>query len=207
MEVVRSTKGFLPEDEAAALHNAARNVAAHGPFLEVGAYCGRSALYLGHAARASGTVLFSVDHHRGSEENQSGWEHHDPEVVDPHTGRMDTLPFFRRAMAAADLEQHVVAVVGHSAVVASWWTTPLALCFIDGGHASDMANADYDGWAHHVAPGGFLAIHDVFPNPADGGRPPYEMYLRALADGFVEQVDLNCGSLRVLAAPAAHRIG
>ena len=45
--------------------------------------------------------------------------------------------------------------------------------------------------------GGWLAIHDVFPDPADGGRPPYELYCAALDSGeFVE--DAACGSLRVL---------
>ena len=49
-------------------------------------------------------MLFTVDHHRGSEENQAGWDHHDLEVVDPRTGRMDTLPFFRRTIEAAELK-------------------------------------------------------------------------------------------------------
>ena len=35
------------------------------------------------------------------------------------------------------------------------------------------AQADYVGWARWVAPGGALAIHDVFPDAADGGQAPY----------------------------------
>ena len=200
LAVAQATKGFMPDDEGMALHRAGAAAAATGlgPLLEVGTYCGKSALYLGDAARSGGQVLFSVDHHRGSEENQAGWEHHDREVVDD-TGRMDTLPFARRAVAAAGLEGHVVLVVGPSVTVASAWATPLGLLFIDGGHGDDVAWADYRAWAPKVAPGGTLAIHDVFEDPADGGRPPYELYREALRSGdFAEDVAAGCGSLRVL---------
>src|SRR5207342_3193381 len=114
LEAARAAKGFMPDDEGLALHDAALAAGALGPLLEIGTYCGKSAVYLGAAARVAGTVLFTVDHHRGSEENQAGWEHHDAELVDPRTGRMDTLPYFRRTIEAAGLEDVVVAVIGHS---------------------------------------------------------------------------------------------
>ena len=189
--------GFMPEDEGRFLFEQAVVAGGSGPLLEVGTYCGKSAIYLGAAARSAGTVLFTVDHHRGSEENQAGWEHHDPTLVDPRTGRMDTLPTFRRTLEDAGLEDAVVAVVGDSPTVARWWRAPLALLFVDGGHGAEPAHADYEGWAPHVAPGGLLAIHDVFPNPADGGRPPYELYRRALSSGAFTEISAT-GSLRVL---------
>jgi MMP 1-O-methyltransferase len=193
-----AARGFMPVDEGLALHDAAASVEVDGPFLEVGSYCGKSAVYLGAAARARGRVLFSVDHHRGSEENQAGWEHHEPDLVDPAIGKMDTLPFFRRTVHDAGLEGTVIAVVGDSPTVASAWTTPLALLFIDGGHGVEPARQDYAGWTPHVRPGGLLVIHDVFPDPADGGRPPYEqIYRPALASGRFEDVSAT-GSLRVL---------
>lgn len=196
-----AARGFMPPDEGDALYAAAleagRSVAG-APFAEVGSYCGRSTVWLGAAARECATVLVAVDHHRGSEENQAGWEHHEPDLVDAVTGRLDTLPVFRRTVHDAGLEDHVVAAVGESPAVARIWSTPLALCFIDGGHGVEPARADYMGWAPHVAVGGTLAIHDVFPDPADGGRPPYEeIYLPALASGrFTERA--ATGSLRVL---------
>ena len=197
--LARETRGFLPDDEGLALYAAGRDGAARGPLLEIGSYCGKSAVYLGAAAQAAGTLLYSVDHHRGSEELQPGWEHHDPAVVDRRTGRIDTLPFLRRTLEAADLEGVVVVVVGDSPVVAAHWRTPLGLAFVDGGHGPEPARADYEGWAPHVAPGGLLAVHDVFPDPTDGGRAPYELYLRALASGaFEEEAALGAGSLRVL---------
>jgi predicted O-methyltransferase YrrM len=194
--------GFMPPDEGDALYAAARTAAAAvpgAPLVEIGTYCGRSTIWLGAAARDAGTVLFTVDHHRGSEENQAGWQFHDESLVDGRTGRMDTLPVFRRTIEAAGLEDVVVAVVGPSPVVARHWTTPAALVFIDGGHGVEPARADYEGWSGAVAPGGRLAIHDVFPDPADGGRPPYEeIYRPALASGRFREVAAT-GSLRVLA--------
>jgi MMP 1-O-methyltransferase len=196
LDVVRATKGFMPEDEGDALYAAALDGGRVGPLLEIGTYCGKSAVYLGAAARERGTVVFTVDHHRGSEENQAGWEHHDTDVVDPATGRMDTLPFFRRTVEAAGLEDVVVGVVGHSVPVAKAWQTPLGFLFVDGGHAEAVAMSDYDHWARHVAPGGVLAIHDVFERPEEGGQAPFHVWQRAVADGFTPIA--TTGSLRTL---------
>ncbi len=199
LAAARAAAGFLPDDEGLALYRAGRDATAAGPLLEIGGYCGKSAVYLGAAAAEAGTVLFSVDHHRGSEETQPGWAHHDPRLVDSRTGRIDTLPFFRRTVEDAGLEGTVIAVVGESSVVAAHWRTPLGMVFVDGGHGAEPARADYEGWAGHIAPGGLLAVHDVFPDPADGGRPPYQIYLRALASGlFAEEAGAGCGSLRIL---------
>ena len=200
-ELALATKGFMPADEGDALWDAAIAAGAAvpgAPMLEVGSYCGRSTIWLGDAVEQSGVVLFAVDHHRGSEENQAGWDHHDTEVVDGRIGEMDTLPFFRAAIHDAALEDSVIAVVGKSPLVAATWTTPLAFLFIDGGHGDEPARLDYAGWTPHVAVGGTLAIHDVFPDPADGGRPPFEQIFKpALESGRFELTSAT-GSLRVL---------
>ncbi len=193
-------KGFMPPDEGALLYRVASERAPDGPLLEVGTYCGKSAIYLGAAARectAARAVVFTVDHHRGSEENQAGWEHHDATLVDPHTGLMDTLPVFRRTLAAADLEDHVVALIGRSTTISAHWHTALSLLFIDGGHAEEHAQNDYSGWAPWVMQGGSLVIHDVFEHAADGGQAPYHVFLRALESGAFTEVE-TVGSMRVL---------
>ena len=192
-----AARGFMPPDEGLALHDAASAVEVDGPFLEVGSYCGKSGVYIGAAAQARARVLFALDHHRGSEENQAGWEWHEPDLVDPATGRMDTLPIFRRTVHDAGLEGTVVALVGDSPTVGAVWATPLALLFIDGGHGPEPAHRDYEIWVPHVVIGGRLLIHDVFPDPADGGRPPYEIYCRAMASGAFREL-AAVGSLRVL---------
>ena len=198
LEVAEAVKGFLPKNEAAALYDAAVAVEVDGPLLEVGSYCGKSSVYLGYAAQSIGRVLYALDHHRGSEENQAGWEHHDPELIDKQKGVMDTLPYFRDAIFAAGLEHVVIALVGHSGVIARNWTTPLSFLFIDGGHGEEPAKADFNGWVPKVKEGGTLAIHDVFPNPKDGGRSPYEqIYLPAIESGNWNEVHVE-GSLRIL---------
>jgi MMP 1-O-methyltransferase len=199
-KIANDAKGFMPPDEAEALWDAAWAAAATGVILEVGTYCGKSATWLGAAAKLRGGTVVTIDHHRGSEENQAGWDHHDTEVVDPETGLMDTLPFFRRTMYAAGLEDTVIAILSRSTTVSAMWSTPLAMLFIDGGHAEEHAQADYHGWARFVVPQGVLAIHDVFADPADGGQAPYHVYQRALGDGFIEVRQV--GSLRVLQRPA-----
>jgi predicted O-methyltransferase YrrM len=206
----RAAKGFMPDDEGIALYRAGTTAAATrlGPLLEVGTYCGKSALYLGAAAQSASTLLYTVDHHRGSEENQAGWLHHDPSVVDPRSGRMDTLAVARRTVEQAGLERTVILIVGESTTVAGHWLAPLALLFIDGGHGEQAAWADYRAWTPKVAVGGLLAIHDVFPDPADGGRPPYEIYRKALESGVFSEIDsASRGSLRVLRRSALDRAG
>jgi predicted O-methyltransferase YrrM len=207
LEAARATKGFMPDNEGLALAAMAERASRAGfaSIVEVGAYCGRSTLYLAAGiARAESpvaarTVVFSIDHHRGSEENQAGFEHHDATLVNPETGRMDTLPFWRRAVEAAGAEDLAIAVVGDSPTVAAHWNVAAGLVFIDGGHGEAPAWADYEGWAPRVAEGGWLAIHDVFPDPAQGGRPPFEIYKWALSCGeFAEEHLAQTGSLRVL---------
>lgn len=186
LAVARACKGYLDENEGLRLHALAKEQAASGLVLELGSYCGKSAIYLGSGVREAGGRLICVDHHRGSEEHQPGEEYHDPDLVDELSGRFDTLPTLRRTLAQAGLEPHVVHVVGRSQDVASFWQTPLAMVFIDGGHSHEQAHMDYEGWADKVQLGGILAIHDLFPNPDEGGQAPIEIYRRALASGWFE---------------------
>jgi predicted O-methyltransferase YrrM len=196
LAVAAATKGFLPDDEATALHEAAL-AAAPGLWLEVGTYCGKSTVHVGAAARAVGAQLVTVDHHRGSEENQPGWEWHDASLVDPHTGRLETLPSLRRTLWDAGLDEVVTAVVGSTQQVARWWTSPLTFLFLDGNHTEEVAQHDYAAFAPHLVTEGLLAVHDVFENPEDGGRPPWHVVRRAVDSGAFEERSVT-GSLRVL---------
>ena len=170
-----TVKGFMPRDEGLALYHHALEHAHEfpaGTWLEVGAWCGKSAVYLGAAAESSASVLYSLDHHHGSEENQAGWEHFDPTLVDDYDGRLNTLPTWQRTIADAGLESTVLGLIGPSSIVAAHFGQPLDLLFIDGGHGHDVAWADFDAWTPKLVGGGLLMIHDVFPDPKDGGRPP-----------------------------------
>jgi MMP 1-O-methyltransferase len=194
--VAEAAKGFMPPDEGLALHGAALEAGRLGPLLEIGTYCGKSAVYLGAAARTSDTVLYTIDHHHGSEEMQAEWEHHDAEVVDPRSGRMNSFPFFEKTIGDAGLTDVVIAMVGDSPTIAKHWTTPLGLVFIDGAHSDEPAMADYEGWAPKLVGGGLLAIHDVFEDTRDGGQGPFRVYQRAKGDGLADVAAR--GSLRIL---------
>ena len=193
-----ATRGFMPPDEGLALYEAALVGARVGPVVEIGTWCGKSTLYLAAAAREVGGRVVTVDHHRGSEENQPGWEHHEPDLVDPTVDRLETLLHARRTVVEAGVEDVVTMVVGRSTEVAGWWGAPCGMVFVDGGHAADVARADHDAWIDHVAPGGLWVVHDVFADPADGGQAPHdELYVRALDSGRFTEVSAT-GSVRVL---------
>lgn len=195
--LAQQARGFMPDHEGRALYDAAVRYLAGGLGVEIGTYCGKSALVLGAAAQQTDSVLYTIDHHHGSEEHQAGWEYHDASLVDEVTGLFDTLPTFRRTLDAAGLDDHVVAVVGKSPIVARGWRSPLQFLFIDGGHTEAAAARDFEGWAKWVDTGAALVIHDVFPNPNDGGRAPYQIYCRALDSGQFREVGAT-GTLRVL---------
>ena len=195
-----SVKGFLAPEEGKRLYELALEAALLGPCLEVGSYCGKSTVYLGSACRERQQLLYAVDHHRGSEEHQPGEQYHDPDLLDIVAGKMDSFRTFRDTLARAEIENFVVPLVASSELAGRHWRTPLAMVFIDGGHSRAAATTDYSMWAPHVCPGGILAIHDIFPDPADGGQAPWEIYCKALDSGLFEALNstLTLGVLRRL---------
>lgn len=195
-------KGFLDHDEGMKLYECAREASRLGPCLEIGGYCGKSTLYLGLGCRDGGGLLYSIDHHRGSEEQQPGEEYFDAELFDEREGRVDTFRFFRRTIEMAGLEDTVVPIVAASTLVARGWNTPLSLLFIDGGHSYSAAFSDYSSWVSHVMPGGYLAVHDIFPDPNEGGQAPYYVYRLALESGLFHELPRvkSLGILRRLQA-------
>jgi predicted O-methyltransferase YrrM len=188
--ILKNVKGFLDEEEGRRLYETGRAASRRGPCLEVGSYCGKSTLYLGAACRENGSVLFSIDHHRGSEEQQPGEEYFDPELMDSRIGRIDTFFWFRQTIERSGLEDTVVPIVCRSELAARAWATPLQLVFIDGGHSLETARADYDLWSPHIVSGGYLLIHDIFTDPSEGGQAPREVYLSALGSGRFEDAGL-----------------
>ncbi len=185
---INSIKGFLADDEGAALYDYALHASKLGPCFEIGSYCGKSTVYLGHACQRNNRTLFALDHHRGSEEHQLGEEYHDPDLYDSGVELMDSFRTFRTTMRAAKLDDTVVPVVSSSAVASRDWATPLGMLFIDGGHSEEAAQTDFRCWSTFIKPGGILAIHDIFPNPAEGGQAPYNIWKLAKASGLFEEL-------------------
>lgn len=196
-ERIDEVKGFLDEREAHCLYETALIAGKKGPCLEIGSYCGKSSVYLGTACKENATVLFSIDHHRGSEEQQPGEEYFDPDLLDKETGRIDTLRHFRKTISDFDLEDTVIPMIGCSATIGRAWSTPLSLIFIDGSHAYEAVLNDYEIWAEKLMKGGYLLFHDIFPDPAKGGQAPYRVYQKAVASGCYEERPM-CESLGIL---------
>jgi len=196
-EKIDLVKGFLDKREAHCLYNIALEAGKKGPCLEIGSYCGKSSVYLGMACKENATVLFSIDHHTGSEEQQPGEEYFDPDLFDKETGKIDTLRFFRKTIAEFGLDDIVIPLVGRSSTIGRIWETPLSLLFIDGSHAYESVLSDYEIWAKNLIPGGYLLFHDIFPDPSKGGQAPYLVYQKAVASGFYQEKPM-CESLGIL---------
>ena len=187
-KILASIKGFLDEEEGRCLYETALEAGRVGPCLEIGSYCGKSAVYLGSACKKSNSILYSIDHHRGSEEQQPGEEYFDPDLYEPQSGYINTFREFRKTIAEAGIEDTVVPIVCRSEVAARRWATPLSLVFVDGGHALETVHTDYNVWSGHIMTDGYLLIHDIFPDPTKGGQAPYEIYKLALASGLFQEI-------------------
>ncbi len=196
---ITEVKGFLDEDEGLRLFDLALEACSLGPCLEIGSFCGKSTIYLGVACKIKGRTLFTIDHHRGSEEQQPGQPYFDSDLFDNTTGLIDSFPYFRAVIQKAELDEVVVPMVTKSSVAARDWATPLGLVFIDGGHSYEAVMTDYKCWNPHLLPGGFLIFHDIFLDPAEGGQAPYEVYKMALTSGQFEELPMTktLGALRL----------
>ncbi len=190
VKLIEEVKGFLDEVEGTHLYDIALKASKMGPCLEIGSYCGKSAIYLGRACQENNGTLFSIDHHRGSEEQQPGEGYFDPDLYDPRFGKIDTCSIFRQTLEKAKIEDTVVPIASKSEVVARFWATPLSLVFIDGGHAFETAYTDYNCWAGHIMPNGYLLIHDIFEDPAEGGQAPYDVYQIARSSGLFRELPM-----------------
>ncbi len=185
-----SLKGFLSKEEAHRLYELAREASKRGPCLEIGSYCGKSSAYIGLGCKKSGGILFSIDHHEGSEEQQPGQDYFDPELLDAKTRKINTFPLFYKVIHKIGLTGTVVPVVSSSAVAARFWNTPVSLIFIDGGHTFEAAFTDYSSWVSHLMPNGYLAIHDIFPDKRQGGQAPRCIYNMAVNSGLFEELPM-----------------
>ena len=187
---INTVKGFLDPIEGEALYLYAKQYVKNDPCLEIGSYCGKSSVYLGSAVKENGQKLYSIDHHKGSEEQQPGEEYFDSDLINAEGNGIDTLPFFLETIEKSKLDKFVIPIVSTSEEAYQDFTLSFDMVFIDGGHSEKAAQKDYELWSQRINKGGLLAIHDVFPNPEDGGRPPYNIYKRALESGTFKKIEM-----------------
>ena len=172
-------KGFLSDKEAKKLQELFLNVHHLGSVLEIGTYCGKSTLNFALVAKKIDGLIYSVDHHTGSEEHQLGEEYHDEDLYDKRLEKFNTLPELLKNLRNSSLGKYIIPILSKSSEASKTFSELISLLFIDGGHSLEAALSDYNSWKDKICPGGLLVIHDVFPNPQDGGRPPYEIYSKA----------------------------
>ena len=184
IEKFSEIKGFLEEEEGIALYEACKNSFRNGKCVEVGSYCGKSACYIGFACKKVGSKLFSIDHHKGSEEQQFGEEYFDEEIYDFSKKQVDTLPMFLSNIKKFNLEDYIEPLVMTSIDASYHVPDDLDMIFIDGSHTFESALSDYSHWMPKLRPGGILAIHDIYDTEEEGGQAPKEIFLKALTDGF-----------------------
>lgn len=191
LNMLKSIKGHLDQEEGQRLYEIALEASQYGPCMEIGSFCGKSTVYIGMACKENNSVLYAVDHHLGSEDQQPGELYFDPELWDVKAGIVDSFPTFRRTLLTTELSDTVIPIVCRSELVARFWHTPLSMLFIDGGHSFDSAYTDYNAWCGHVMPGGFLAIHDIFSDPRQGGQAPFHIYKMAMASGLFQKLPMS----------------
>ena len=187
---IEKIKGFMPPHEGEVLIKWASKFSIKGVIMEIGTYCGKSSIYLSVGAKKNNQIVFTLDHHLGSEEHQINEEYFDKEIYDYSEKRVNTLPLLIQNINHFKIE-NIVPIISESTKASINWDTNLGILFIDGGHSFESANNDYLCWEPKIIKGGALIIHDIFENPSDGGQAPYEIYQKALKNNYkvYERVD------------------
>ena len=187
---IDNLKGFMPKHEGIALTKWSEKFSSIGPIMEIGSYCGKSAIYLSKGAILNDQLVYTIDHHFGSEEHQIKEEYFDSEIFDYKNQRVNTLPLLIKNINKIQVK-YIVPIVSNSVDIASKWNAKLGMVFIDGGHSFKAANNDYVSWSTKIKKNGALVIHDIFENPDEGGQAPFEIFQKALKNNFevYERVD------------------
>jgi predicted O-methyltransferase YrrM len=179
-----SIKGFLAHEEGLLLYELTKKYCLKNFAVEIGSYCGKSACYIGQACKENKTYLMTIDHHRGSEEQQYGEEYFDPDEYNYDKEIVDTLPTLLKNIQKFRFEEVILPVVNSSELASKEIENNIDLVFIDGSHTFESARKDYVSWKNKIRIGGILAIHDVYDSEVEGGQAPKEIYEKALSENF-----------------------
>tara|TARA_B100000941_G_C28457324_1_gene528720 strand:+ start:160 stop:765 length:606 start_codon:yes stop_codon:yes gene_type:complete len=184
IEKFNSIKGFLDLNEGIALYKQVKRVSKNNFCVEIGSYCGKSACFIGQACKENGSLLITIDHHEGSEEQQLGELYFDPEVYDEKLGRVNTLPLLKKNIAKFNLDNVVKPLVMDSISASKIVDNNADLIFIDGSHTFESAESDYELWKNKIRKGGILAIHDIYDSEEEGGQAPNKVFKQSLRENF-----------------------
>jgi MMP 1-O-methyltransferase len=176
-----STEGMVSFEEAVLLYRLASEVSI-GCIVEVGAYRGRSSVFLGRGSLEGANVpVYAVDPHK----NFVG-------VLGGVFGPKDRTAFYR-AMLDNDCSEIVSLINLSSECFAQSWSEPISLLWIDGDHSYEGVKRDFECWLPHLQTDATIAFDDA-TDPALGPRKLIDELTAATSFDEV----LNVGKVAVL---------
>jgi predicted O-methyltransferase YrrM len=154
LAAVDSVEGWLSEDQARRLWEAARRVPPGGRIVEIGSFRGRSTIVLRRAADPAVEVV-AIDPHGGGDRG--------PREISPDAarGQADHEAFLEN-LRRAGAEGGVRHVRRMSRDALGEVEGPVDLLYVDGAHRYGPARADLQGWGERVRPGGAMLLHDAY---------------------------------------------
>jgi predicted O-methyltransferase YrrM len=189
--VIESIPGWTPSDQLLSLFILAQASAGlRGDILELGSWCGRSAVVLGMAARLAGNckvhcvdlfperadwsrnadgyysfVVYINGKSYGAYGEQTVWaEPFERDIVPVYERFSGTLDAFNRAIDDSGLNDWVASfrgdLAGFAKTVASDFA--LRLAFIDGDHSYSAVARDIEIVERFLVPGGWICFDDAF---------------------------------------------
>lgn len=174
IERLNGTPGCLNHEQGALLYYLAVHAPENGRVVEIGSFLGKSTLWLASGLRRlgdGGPPLLAIDPHDG---------HERPDVCP----EQDSFATFQSHIRQAGLDAWVEPLRRRSQQVASAWSEPIRVLWIDGSHDYEDVLADLEGFAPHVIPGGHVALHDTRSRHFPGVR-------RAMRDYFAGKTDFR----------------
>jgi predicted O-methyltransferase YrrM len=154
LRLIDGVEGWLSDDQARVLWDAARAVRAPGRIVEIGSFRGRSMIVLASAA-APGVELVAIDPHGGSDRG--------PQEIEADAQRGDAdHDAFESNLSRAGVRDRVRHVRMFAREAAGQVAGDIDLLYIDGAHRYQPVREDIELWGARVRPGGSMLMHDAF---------------------------------------------
>jgi predicted O-methyltransferase YrrM len=154
LRAMRAIEGWLTDEQAEVLFDAARTIRPGARVVEIGSHYGRSTVVLALGAPERVEIV-AIDPFLRPE-RAPGDERSDEEVG------QDDLARFESNLEAAGVRDRVrhLRLLSHEAAEVE--TGPVDLLFVDGDHSFTGARFDIAVWGDRLRPGGLLLVHDAF---------------------------------------------
>lgn len=212
--IVANVPGWSPAEELFSLYHLALTTAAlGGDVLEIGSWCGRSAVALAMACEraaaggvyacdlfptrddwwrnADGTYSFAVEvdgRRLGAYEEQTVWaEPYERDIAPLYNRAHGILDVFRAALLEFGVADLVTPIRGDSNTLVQCLQvdTRLRLAFVDGDHGFEAVCQDVENIERYLLPGGWIAFDDAFTS--------YEGVDRAITKKIIESPRYDSG--------------